>query len=73
MITFIPATGEIFNISPIDETVSSENPSICVGGIREIILTCYTFSRFAAPYEIHPYSINIAISWSSTVVQCDCI
>jgi hypothetical protein len=44
----------------IDEISSVKNPPNCVGGIRVFIRTCYIFSRFAAPYEIHSYSVYIA-------------
>ena len=56
----VTSNNEHIVAEQIDEIISVKNPPNCVGGIRVIIRTCYIFSHFAAPYEIHSYSVHLS-------------
>jgi hypothetical protein len=56
----VTSNNEHIVADQIDEIISVKNPPNCVGGIRVIICTCYIVSHFAAPYEIHSYSVYLA-------------
>ena len=57
----VTSNNEHIVADQIDEIISVKNPPNCVGGIREFNCTClFIVSRFAAPYEIHSYSVYLA-------------